>query len=292
MPYMTNDQAAAEVSKWNVEVVNLKPALVTREDLRKLYKDENNNYLASIAKLGVTAATAALTGSEGFHALEWPADIVKDTAKDAALEKLAEKGVDWIAGAHLTDLDLNNKKTDYALEANNKFVTKLAAGFLTVLVAAAGGTLTAATGGGVAVVTAIAFIVYLGDKDAAAQKKRRQEIVDSMAIKYDKMRQAKFVEIKDKRRAELERLIMSNGFQDQEDSGLVKTYTWHAGKQTIVARYSKRRLDQLRQRMGQVGGVLAKSLLTIDMLEISRVYRDETAALWQAHDEKEGLAQK
>lgn len=108
-----------------------------------------------------------------------------------------------------------------------------------------------------------------------------------MVTKYDKMRQDKFVEVNDKRQAELERLVISNGFKDQEDSGLVKTYTWHAGKQTIVARYSKRRLDQLRQRMGQVDGVLAKYLL-----EISRVYRDEKVALWQAHDEKEGLAQK
>lgn len=118
MPYVTDDQAAAEVSKWNVEVVNLKPALVAREVLWKLYKDDNKNYLASVAKLGVTAATAALTGSEGFHALEWLADIVKDTAKDAALEKLSETGVDRIAGAHLTDLDLNNNETDYTLEAD------------------------------------------------------------------------------------------------------------------------------------------------------------------------------
>ncbi|KAI9653013.1 MAG: hypothetical protein M1829_001353 [Trizodia sp. TS-e1964] len=288
MPFMTEEQAAAEVDTWKIEFKDLKPALVTRGGLWELYKSKNQQWAASICEMGVSAAAAMLTGATAFNALDLVAGYVSDSLKHAAVDKALEKGIDCIAGSHLVDFE-NGK--DYKLDANKKFATKIASGFLTILVSATGGALTVATGGTTAIVTALAIIVWLGDQEDAMQRKRHTQIIDSMMNNYDSIRQKKLDQINTDHRNDLEKQVMANAFHDLEDAGKVKSYTWRIDNRTIISRHQTSYLQQLLYRMIEIDAQLGKQLWIIDLLEISWTFSEESKALWLAYEQKKGLAQ-
>ena len=272
MYYLTEDQAADEVSKWQIQYKDLKPALVTRQDLWNSYKSKNSEWAAQVCELGVSAATAALTGSGAFNVLDWVADVATEVAKTKAVEKAC------IAGAYLTEFQ--ESKDSYQFKADKKFATKLASGFLTIFISAAGGALTAVTAGGAAIVTAIAIIVYIGDCEEAKARERWGECVDSMMEKYNSIREKNLQEINAKHCTELERLDKSNEQHDLEDKGLVKFYNWKSNGQINTARYETSKLKQLGKHMKKIDPDLGEKLWIIDLLEITRKYRDQTMALW------------
>ena len=282
MPWISDDQAAAEVSTWKVNFIKLKPALVTRKALWSDYEKKNSGLAASICEMGLEAATAALTGRGAFDALSWVKDIVIDHTKGEMVDKALEGGIGRIAGAHLTDF--KEDEGSYKLEADKKFATKLASGFLTILLAAAGGTLTAVTGGSAAIVTAIAIVVWIGDRKAAAQEKLWGDVVKSMEEKYNALREKKSKEVNEKHRNELERNVMSNAWQDLEDNRLVKTYVWKSGNHRNEARYSTPNLKQLLDEMIRIDSKLGKELWIIDLLEVARLYSEEARGFWATKD--------
>ena len=288
MPSIAEAQAAAEVSKWNIEFKDLKPALVTKKDLWKQYTTKNSDWTASMCEMGVSAATAVLTGSGAFNALVWMTGVMTDAAQGNLVDKGLEKGVDYIAGAHMTDYKVGT--SEYKLAANKRFATKVASGFLTILVSAAGGALTVATGGSVAIITAIAIIVYIGESKEAAKRDRWDEIVNSMTEKYATIRQKKLEKKNEKHRTELENLVMSNAQHDLEEAGLVKLYTWKSGNQNNTAKYPTSKLRQLLRLMKQIDEGLGKQLRIIDLLEISREFWTETVAYWNAKEKNMDLA--
>lgn len=288
MPFITEEEAAAEVSKWTVEVQDLKPALVTDKTLWALYKKRNSTYRDHMCALGLVAATTALGGAGAFNALNFVRDVVQTRAQNYGIDKGLEKGVDRIAAVHLRDY--KEKDPNFTLAANKSFATSLASGFVTILMGVAGGTLSAVSVGGVVVGTAIAIMVYIGDLGDAAEKKRHDEIVKSMMSRYGEIRQKVFEYRNDKNRAELERGVMSNAKIDLEEAGGVKTWVWNSGKSR--EEYPKKRLRQLRKKMSELDPQLAAELRSIDLLDIIRTFREETQVYWHHMDFKEGLAQR
>ncbi|KAL6886098.1 hypothetical protein GGI43DRAFT_418487 [Trichoderma evansii] len=277
MRFMTEQEAAAEVSKWQVEFKDLKPALVTRKDLWELYKKNNSEWPARICEMGVNAATSILTSSGAFDPLSWVSDRIKDTVKDA----VKEKSIDRIAGVYLTDFE-EGEDNDYEVEANKKFATKLTSEFATILISAVGGTLTVASGVGAAAVTAIAIAVWLGDLEEAARQKRWGEIVNSMMGNYNDIRQKKLDNINRRLLTKLERLVMSNAYHDLQDQGLIQTYVWKSDNGKNIAQYETVKLKKLLGRVIEIDRGLGEQLWIIDLLEITRIFREETKAFWVA----------
>ncbi|KAG6995101.1 hypothetical protein FocnCong_v017395 [Fusarium oxysporum f. sp. conglutinans] len=265
MSWMTDDAAAAEVNKyWKPYSKELKPALVTRQDLWAMYKEENNDWAASVAKVGVKAASSVLTGSGAFSAIEWLADTLKEKAKEHMVEKVMKSGFDYIAGAHVAKY--NDK---YRISARKDFATKVASGFLTIMVATVGGTLTVVSAGTTAAISTIALLVWIGKENEADKRDRWHEIIDSAMDKYDTIRKKRLLEIKKKHRTELEQFVKSNAYQDLEDEKLsavpnkLLVNLWHVLKAMIDEK-------------------VAKQVWIMDVLEVARVYSEETRKLWQA----------
>ncbi|KAL9562787.1 hypothetical protein ACKAV7_012973 [Fusarium commune] len=279
MPWMTDDEAAAEVSKyWKPYSKELKPALVTRQDLWAMYKEENNDWAASVAKVGVKAASSVLTGSGAFSAIEWLADTLKEKAKEHMVEKVLKSGFDYIAGAHVAKY--NDK---YRISARKDFATKVASGFLTIMVATVGGTLTVVSAGTTAAISTIALLVWIGKENEADKRDRWHEIIDSAMDKYDTIRKKRLLEIKKKHRTELEQFVKSNAYQDLEDEKLVRSYEWKNGNSTIRARYPNKLLVNLWHVLkAMIDEEVAKQVWIMDVLEVARVYSEETRKLWQA----------
>ncbi|KAF6519633.1 hypothetical protein HZS61_016050 [Fusarium oxysporum f. sp. conglutinans] len=279
MSWMTDDAAAAEVNKyWKPYSKELKPALVTRQDLWAMYKEENNDWAASVAKVGVKAASSVLTGSGAFSAIEWLADTLKEKAKEHMVEKVMKSGFDYIAGAHVAKY--NDK---YRISARKDFATKVASGFLTIMVATVGGTLTVVSAGTTAAISTIALLVWIGKENEADKRDRWHEIIDSAMDKYDTIRKKRLLEIKKKHRTELEQFVKSNAYQDLEDEKLVRSYEWKSGNNTIRARYPNKLLVNLWHVLkAMIDEKVAKQVWIMDVLEVARVYSEETRKLWQA----------
>jgi hypothetical protein len=164
----------------------------------------------------ITLAATALTGSGAFSAIEWASDVVKealsiaDSVEDAVVGKVLDQAAEAIgdvAGAYMTDYDGGE---EYELSKDGNFATKVASGFFFILVTAAGGTLSAATVGSGAFVTAIAVLVWIGDKEEAQQRKRWNGIVNNMIANLENLRQKKLQQIYDKYINGMERNVMSN----------------------------------------------------------------------------------
>ncbi|EMT62776.1 Putative transcriptional regulatory protein C3C7.04 [Fusarium odoratissimum] len=284
MSWMTDDEAATEVGTWRSEpyTKELKPALVTRRALWALYQKENENWAASVAKVGIKAASSVLTGSGTLSAIEWLADTLKEKATEELVEKVLESGFDYIAGAHVA------KSSDkYKIQANNHFATKVASGFLTILVSAVGGTLTVVSGGTTVAIGAIALLVWIGEKNEAVKRDRWHDIIESAMAKYNTIREKRLSEIKQKHLTQLEQLVKSNAYHDLEDAKLVRSYEWKKGNSTVRARYPNKLLKKLWLLLkDMIDGTVAKQVWVMDVLEVARVYSEETRELWQAIEAK------
>ncbi|KAL5588301.1 hypothetical protein FOBRF1_014829 [Fusarium oxysporum] len=284
MSWMTDDEAATEVGTWRSEpyTKELKPALVTRRALWALYQKENENWAASVAKVGIKAASSVLTGSGTLSAIEWLADTLKEKATEELVEKVLESGFDYIAGAHVA------KSSDkYKIQANNHFATKVASGFLTILVSAVGGTLTVVSGGTTVAMGAIALLVWIGEKNEAVKRDRWHDIIESAMAKYNTIREKRLSEIKQKHLTQLEQLVKSNAYHDLEDAKLVRSYEWKKGNSTVRARYPNKLLKKLWLLLkDMIDGTVAKQVWVMDVLEVARVYSEETRELWQAIEAK------
>ncbi|RKL03944.1 hypothetical protein BFJ68_g6547 [Fusarium oxysporum] len=284
MSWMTDDEAATEVGTWRSEpnTKELKPALVTRRALWALYQKENESWAASVAKVGIKAASSVLTGSGTLSAIEWLADTLKEKATEELIEKVLESGFDYIAGAHVA------KSSDkYKIQANNHFATKVASGFLTILVSAVGGTLTVVSGGTTVAMGAIALLVWIGEKNEAVKRDRWHDIIESAMAKYNTIREKRLSVIKQKHLTQLEQLVKSNAYHDLEDAKLVRSYEWKKGNSTVRARYPNKLLKKLWLLLkDMIDGTVAKQVWVMDVLEVARVYSEETRELWQAIEAK------
>jgi hypothetical protein len=144
-------------------------------------------------------------------------------AIDIAMEKAVDKAAEYLVGAHLTDFDAAKNGDGYKLTADDRLATKLVSGFLTILIAAAGGTLTAVSGGA-AMVTAIAVVVWVGEKDEEETRKRWGEMVGSIMKNYDNIRAKRLHEINERHKKELASMVMSNANHDLEDANELGSY--------------------------------------------------------------------
>ncbi|KAF4951037.1 hypothetical protein FGADI_7774 [Fusarium gaditjirri] len=242
------------------------------------YKTTSNEWAASVTKVGVKSASSVLTGSGAFSAIEWLADTLQEKAKEHMVERVMKSGFDYIAGAHVAKY--NDK---YRMSARKDFATKVASGFLTVMIAVVGGTLTVVSAGITAAIGTIALLVWIGKENEADKRDRWHEIIDSAMKKYDAIREKRLLEVRKKHITELERIVMSNAYQDLEDAKLMRSYEWKNGNNTFRARYPNKLLVNLWHVLkGMIDGETVKKVWILDVLEVSRVYSEETRDLWHA----------
>ena len=234
-----------EIQKWNMSDYTLRPALVTREDLWKDFMEEDPNWIDKVLELGASVASFVLGGAfpDALELIRGAVDIknstvgdIVDPIKGSIKAKLSDRAVEHasgrVVGAYMTN---SVGRKDFKYAANKRFATKLLGKFLTILIAAAGGALTVSTGVGALIGAGIATVIWLGDIGKAEREKRCTEIVDSMMIKYNDIRDKKELQGQKKQYLQCVQMIRSNEKHDLEDEGKIKYYSnGHGSSITIT----------------------------------------------------------